>query len=150
MLQEADHILIPLLDGRSALAQASRREGGRALVLITPRVATPATEARPIPPRDVHAALVVDTQLLTPDQWPTIGYDAVPRFADLAGWDLGADDHLIDPAVVEAFCNALHGLYPWDGFPDPDFFANMLRPEHRGVPDNARMTADLPRPQDDP
>jgi len=31
-----------------------------------------------------------------------------------------------DPAVVEAFVNAIHGLYPWDGFPDPEFFTKLL------------------------
>jgi hypothetical protein len=41
----------------------------------------------------------------------------------------------------------VHGLYPWDSFPDADFFTNMLRAP-TALPETVRMTADFPTPDD--
>lgn len=143
-MQEADHLLIPLLDGSQALAQVARVNDTRALVHITDRRSGPDTKVRPIPAGDVLATLRVDRTGLTEEQWPIIGYDALPK-------DLGTRPaHLTDgdalaPAIVEAFTNAIFGLYPWDGFPDPDFFTNLLRTPGE-LPKHIRTTADFPKP----
>lgn len=73
-----------------------------------------------------------------------IGYDSVPRIAPFKEQSLALLDTQ-DPAIIEAFVNAVHGLYPWDGFPDAGFFTNMLR-DPSILPTLARMTADFPTP----
>ena len=147
-MQNADHILIPLLDGTSCLAQVCRVQDRRALILLTAQRSSADATVKPLPASDVLAAVVIDLDTLTADQWPVVGYDAIPRLPNLTRWDVSADDHLYDPAIVEAFCNAQQGHYPWDGFPDPDFFSLMLLPHHRYQrPPRARMTADFPKPE---
>lgn len=146
-MQEADHILIPLLDGTACLGQVFHCDGARALILLTTTRATKTSKPAAIAADDVMGAVVVDLALLSKEQWAIIGYDAIPKLVNLRRWDLSADDHLHDPAIVEAFCNALVGLYPWDGFPEPDFFTYMLLPHQRDpLPARARKTAEFPTP----
>jgi len=145
-MQEADHILIPLLNGSYALAQIARRDAHHALLHVTRTQTSLGTKTKPLIDRQIVAVLCVDLRVLSDGHWPVIGYEPIPRlplhretpFSDL-------DAH--DPAIVEAFASALHGLYPWDGFPDPDFFTKLLRPE-QSIPFKARMTADLPKPDE--
>lgn len=143
-MQDADHILIPLLDSSYALAQVARVERGRALLMISDRISTPKAKVRPLLADDVVAKAVVAPDAIAAGHWPTIGYDAVPRIASFRDIFLPTED-TTDPAIVEALANALHGLYPWDGFPDPDFFVAFLR-DNQPIPAKARMTAQMPKP----
>ncbi|SMX30978.1 hypothetical protein [Octadecabacter ascidiaceicola] len=146
-MREADHILIPLLDETFALAQVARIEWGRTriMILISDRSSARTTKAKAIPADAIVAAAIVSSDAVQPEQWPVIGYDAVPRIAGYHDLYLAGEDP-IAPAIVEAFATALHGLYPWDGFPDPDFFTNMLR-DPEVLPAKARMTSDFPKPE---
>lgn len=144
-MQTADHVLIPLLTGSFALAQVARIEGDRLLLYLTgtqtPRSVTPI----PLIDAQIIAALCLDVAMLTTDHWSVIGYEAVPRIAPFYDKPLIFSDP-IDPAILEAFANAIHGLCPWDGFPDAALFTNMLRTPSV-LPTGARMTADFPKPE---
>ncbi|MEL6958762.1 MAG: hypothetical protein AAGL89_07420 [Pseudomonadota bacterium] len=143
-MQEADHILIPLLDGSHALAQVAREHDKWVLIHLTDTRATAKSTVTRIPAEDVKATILVDRAPLTAGQWPIIGYDAQPFGITTQREDLQRDDPL-DPAIVEAFANALVGLFPWDGFPDAAYFDQFLR---HGLtrPDAARVKADFPQP----
>ena len=143
-MQEADHILIPLLDGHHALAQVARVERGRALLMVSDRISAPKAKVQPLMADDVVAKVVVAPSDIPAGHWPTIGYDAVPRIAAFRDISLPTED-ATDLAIVEALANALHGLYPWDGFPEPDFFVAFLR-DNQAIPAKARMTAQMPKP----
>ncbi len=142
--QEADHILIPLLDGTHAQAQVVRVNQDRLLIHLTATRATQQTKVSPIPAKRVLATVRVDKTSLSTDQWPVIGYESRPHGITTSPQDL-TDGDALDPAIVEAFANALNGLYPWDGFPDPDFFTQFLRRPAQ-LPDGVRMSTDFPTP----
>ncbi|MBU2993166.1 hypothetical protein Q4555_01795 [Octadecabacter sp. 1_MG-2023] len=144
-MQTADLVLIPLLDGQHALAQIARVENGLALLFFTDQVATPRSTPRALADDDVIAALCVQVADLPSDIWPIIGYEAVPRIAPYHDTALDLFD-TVDATHIEAFVNAVQGLYPWDGFPDPDYFTLMLRDEN-ALPVRARKTADFPKPE---
>ncbi len=145
-MQEADHILIPLLDGRHALAQIARVQYERLLVFVTDSQTAAGAALKPINQTQILAVFCVRKTELTDSHWPVIGYDAIPHFAPFEKKHL-SEFELTDPAIIEAFANAIHGLYPWDGFPDPAFFANMLlKPDT--LPPHVRMTADFAKPDD--
>ena len=142
--QEADHIGIPLLDGTHCVAQLAHLRDRHGLLLLTMRRARPGDATFPIPAKDVQSLLTVDLAAVPEGHWPVLGYEAVPtRFRQArAASDPAA---ATDPAIVEALANALQGLYPWDGFPDPDFFTKLLRfPDRR--PSRARLAAQMPDP----
>lgn len=142
--QDADHILIPLLDGDYTLAQIAliANEGDtRAILYLTSRHMTLKSEVFAIPPRDVKAMLAVDMSLVPHDHWEIVGYEPIPAIP--RALTLTDDTEIHDPSVIEAFANALHGLYPWDGFPDPDFFTNLLRTPD-SLPSRRRMSSDMP------
>lgn len=141
-MQTADHILIPLLDASFAQAQIARIEDARLLLYVTNDHATMSAKATQLTDADILAVFCVDIANLPAGHWPVIGYETVPRIAPYNDLAL-ADIDPTDPAVIEAFANAIHGLYPWDGFPDPDFFTNMLRSaDTRGL--NLRLKTDFP------
>ena len=141
-MQTADHVLIPLLDGQHILAQIARIEDGRALLYLTRTVSNPKAQTKPLSEPQVVSVLCVDVAALPVDDWPVVGYDAVPRLKLFHERILSMMD-LTDPTLIEAFANAVQGLYPWDGFPDKSLFTRMLRnPDAR--PYAARMTADFP------
>lgn len=144
-MQEADHILIPLLDGTNALGQVARLSETRLLLHVTEQRGTAGMQIAPISAQAIQATLRVNRTALPATQWPVIGYDALPRACATDPADLTKDDPL-DPAIVEAFANALFGLYPWDGFPEPDFFTRLLR-NPSTLPPKARMSADFPSPE---
>ena len=145
-MEQADQLLIPLLDGTHSVAQVAYVRGSAVLLFMTTRIATPRSKTKAVYPDDVLAILAVDAAALDPQTWPVFGYDALPHDLAIDRTRLDADSPLLDPAIVEAFANAVHGLYPWDGFPDPDYFTNMLRGGESAIPKAARKTADLPKP----
>jgi hypothetical protein len=143
--QDADHILIPLLDSDFTLAQIAQapKDGDtRAVLYLTGRHMTLKSEVFAIPPRDVKAMLAVDLALVPHNHWEIIGYEPIPSLP--RALTLTDDTPLRDPSVIEAFANAIHGLYPWDGFPDAALFTNMLRTPSV-LPTHARMTANFPK-----
>ncbi len=147
--QDADHILIPLLDGDFTLAQIAQTatdDDTRAVLYLTSRHMTLKSEVFPIPPRDVKAMLAVDLSLVPHDHWEIVGYEPIPLIP--RALTLATDTPLHDPSVVEAFANAMHGLYPWDGFPEADYFTNLLRTPDK-LPSRRRMAADMPAQSDD-
>ncbi|MDB2369251.1 hypothetical protein N9V68_01535 [Octadecabacter sp.] len=143
-MDTADQVAIPLLDGRHTLAQIARVEDGRMLVYVTRSQTTPDAATKPLIDRQVMAAFCLEADSLPGGHWTVVGYEAVPRIAPFRNDRLLHMD-LTDPAIVEAFANAMHGLYPWDGFPDKDLFTKMLRVPDV-LPTKARMTADFPTP----
>ncbi|MCF2870534.1 hypothetical protein L0664_05595 [Octadecabacter sp. G9-8] len=144
-MQEADHILIPLLSGTHALAQVVQVEADNAVLFITRRPHVTGDKTIALADADVLAIVAVSLANLPENHWRIIGYDAIPDL-NRTKTDFASDDVVLhDPAIVEAFANAIHGLYPWDGFPDPHFFTNLLRAPS-SLPTRARMTADLPKP----
>lgn len=144
-MQDADHIAIPLLDGTYALAQIAQVEGDNVVLFLTHRTYRDRDTVSTIAPKDVMAIVPVSLSALPKDHWRILGYDAVPDL-NRTKTDFASEDiTLHDPAIIEAFANAIHGLYPWDGFPYPAFFTNLLRRSDT-VPPPARMTADFPAP----
>ena len=140
-MQEADHILIPLLDGRHALAQIAKRDTPFLHLFLTTRIATPDAPTSPIAEAEVIAAQAINYQELSDGQWPAIGYEPIPRLSPPADWN-GQRAMPVDTAIFEALANAIHGAYPWDGFPDRDFFAKLLRdPDKR--PETARLKSQM-------
>ena len=134
-MQNADLILIPLLDGTFLRAQVDSIGTHFANLLLSDQVVPADAAPKPLTNADIVALIAVTPNDL---QWPVIGYDAVPR--------LKKPEHAPqDPAIAEALANAIHGLYPWDGFPDPMFFTSFLR-DPSILPDRARLTADFPKP----
>ena len=144
--QEADHILIPLLDGNYALAQIARLEGTLALLYITQRHMTLASEVFPFGPNDIQAAVFTDLETVSYGHWPVVGYETIPTLHHANPSTLSDSNRTVHvPEIIEALANALHGLYPWDGFPQADFFNGMLTHPDR-PPKRARMRADMPAP----
>ncbi len=135
---QADLFTVPLLDGGIALGQVADvlPDGMLRLLLTLSRDGTP----RPIGSGDVIATLYTAAAPLADGFWQITGYDALPPIAPVTALPEDAEIH--DPAVIEAFLNACHCLYPWDGFPDPEAFARMLDP---GVapPPGRRLARDL-------
>lgn len=134
MWQQADHLHIPLLDGTVSVAQVLEtpaRPDNAALCALTLRKQTAGSPTTPLALSDIIAIQMVLPPADIAARWPIVGFEQIPRIR--AVFDL--DHHLImdfddlppqDPALIEAMVNACHGLYPWDGFPDPDLFTNML------------------------
>ncbi len=133
--QQADIFLIPLFDGQFGFGQvvvpSPDTPMGTALCLITNRKVARDAPCSPIALGETLSLLVVKDDLLKDGTWPIIGFETLPNteriFALKAAKEKRFDGIAIhDPAIVEAFTNALHGLYPWDGFPDTQFFTNLL------------------------
>lgn len=143
-VQEADHILIPLLNGDYTLAQVVRTDDdGTTLLYVTQRTMKLTSEVFAIGNKDIKAAVFTKLETVPYGHWPIVGYEEIPDLKHGDPSTMSDNDRQVhDPETIEAFANALHGLYPWDGFPDPDFFANMLiTPEN--MPKKARLKADL-------
>lgn len=144
-MQQADHILIPLLDGRHALAQIVDVQGSRAVLFLTHHIYGDDHRTFAIDGQNVLSILATDLSTLPAGAWPIIGYETIPRLAN-AKIDLSSDETALhDPAIIEAFANAIHGQYPWDGFPDPAFFTTLLRAPDV-LPPKVIFTKDLPTP----
>lgn len=124
--QQADYLRIPLLDGGFGLAQvfeiAPSRPGALFLGIASHRIGPDDTPA-PLSLAEITALCFTTDIHVTSGHWPIAGFDQIPRFRPIFDYDgaaaLDFPDHPVhDPAVIEAFINAVHGLYPWDGFGD--------------------------------
>ncbi|MEJ6398161.1 hypothetical protein [Yoonia sp. 208BN28-4] len=123
---QADYLLIPLLDGQLGVAQVIDIVGDTPFCALTNRrVASPGPQS-PLQKRDIIAFTRIEPSAIAAGLWPLAGYDQLPL--DLPQAD--ADTPVHDPAVIEAFMSAWHGLYPWDGF--GDLFDQIKRPDIDG------------------
>lgn len=118
LFQQADIVLLPLLDGSYGVAQVENCDGLAATLLLTLRRGAPDAAIAPLAANDILARVTVNTETLNTGQWPVVGFEMLP-VAD------GSDPEPTDPAVIEAFLNACHGLYPYDAF-GTAFFDEML------------------------
>ncbi|QQA44684.1 hypothetical protein [Pelagovum pacificum] len=123
--EEADIFTIPLLDGGHAIGQVSRVEPGNEVCLLLSlrrddRVAGLAAS-------EVIAEIPTDADPFMKGEWTVIGYDGLPDYVRTRSRLLSLPTPKQEPAVIEAFLNAVHGLYPWDGFPDASFFDKLLK-----------------------
>lgn len=122
---QADIFLVPLLDGSHAVGQVLTAET-QPVCLLSLRRQSPGETPQPILPAEVIAVHRIGAAHLANDTWPIIGFDQIPRLTNLDQLE-AIEGEVLDPAIAEALLNAWHGLYPWDGFPDPAFFDKLLR-----------------------
>lgn len=148
MWQQADHLHIPLLDGDVAVAQVIEvipQHDNAALCALTHLKKPAGTPSSPVSLGEVLSLQLIARPWDQITRWPIVGFEQIPPIKQV--FDIKhhlmtgfADLEPQDPALIEAFVNACHGLYPWDGFPDPDLFTNMLlTPDAR--PEKAKMKA---------
>lgn len=132
---QADYFRIPLLDGSYGVGQVFEINAGGDNVLfcgISIRKTDAVTQIESFSPTDIIAVVRVTDDPLKTEQWPLGGFNQIPRFRSFINYDrIAADgfpDHPVhDPAVIEAFVNALHGLYPWNAF--GSLFDQIKRPD---------------------
>lgn len=120
---EADLFTVPLLDGASGVGQVVEVLSGGALVVLTSRRGE---DGGQVAGDEIVALLRVPREPLDSGQWPIGRLETLPRPRTLIE-PRHAPDDLQDPAVVEAFLSACHGLLPWDYFPG-DVFDRLLYP----------------------
>jgi hypothetical protein len=130
---QADYFLVPLLDGQFGVGQIFELPTGDETApfcgLTAKRVAK-GTPIRPLLNSDVIAFVRVDPAALLNATWPIGGFDQIPKFRQDFDYEaaraLGFPYTPIhDPAIIEAFLSAWHGLYAWDAF--GDLFAQIKR-----------------------
>ncbi len=125
---DADHIRIPLLDGSYGTGQITGSDGGNPTLLLTlRRTATADAPISPISLAEVVSHLRTTDAALRDGLWTVPGFEALPHPRDSLS-PLNIPDITHDPAIVEAFLNACHGLLGWHSFPDRDLFDSMLFP----------------------
>ncbi|WP_375281611.1 hypothetical protein [Pseudooctadecabacter sp.] len=134
-MQPADLPLIPLLDSTQTVVQVDEVAGTTARLFLTLIRTTLGETPKRLTAEDVSAVITVTTADVP---WPIAGYDTIPR---LTAPLTDAQTNPQDPAIAEALANALHGLYPWDGFPDPAYFDAFLTGPR---PDTIRLTSQMP------
>lgn len=122
---QADIFLVPLLDGGFGVGQVIVPEA-HPLCALSLRKQDRGTAATPLAAAEVIALHRIDPAHLNEAEWPIIGFEQIPplsRFDRLNA----IEAEPLDPVIAEALLNAWHGLYPWDGFPDREFFDGLLR-----------------------
>lgn len=135
---QADFFAIPLLDGGNALGQVVEVKDcppDAAFCALTLRRATIGRTPDPLRLPDITALVFIGTAHLTDGTWPLLGFDTLPYTDGLVSfkqtqraWKMADNPASLvaDPALIEAFVNACHGLLPWDYFPDPQIFDRIL------------------------
>ena len=122
---EADLFTLPLLDGNTGWGQVVARLETGALILLTRRKGRPEINLLPVAMDEVLALLRVPPAPLDDGTWAVHGFEALPRPRDRLE-PRHAPEGPTDPAVVEAFLSACHGLLPWDYFPEKGLFDRLL------------------------
>ena len=120
---QADYFLVPLLDGQFGVGQILEADSHVPFCALTALRVTPQAVINPFSAGDIIAFVRISPAGLRSGTWPLAGFDQIPTFRHLIDYDgskaLDFPDHPIhDPAVIEAFLSAWHGLYPWDAFGD--------------------------------
>ena len=150
--QLADIFLIPLISGDFAVGQVAHVKqvpAGMAFCLFTPLTSAPDWPPSPILPSDIISLQLIKTASIVNGTWQTVGFEAVPPLDHAVDMEKATstgfkDFEARDPAIIEAFVNAYHGHYPWDGFPERDFFTKMLiRPDQ--IPLSAKKKSQFPQ-----
>lgn len=121
---QADIFLIPLFDGQFGVGQVIVPEA-KPLCAFTLKRQPRDGACVPLGAYEVIALHRLDPAHLTDGTWPVIGFEQIPDLSMVDRLDAVESDALA-PAIAEALMNAWHGLYPWDGFPDPAFFDELL------------------------
>lgn len=124
--RQADFFRIPLLNGAFGIAQVFEIDDtppNTAFCGLSNRSTDAKTEIRPFDPLDIVAFCLIDTAHLTDGTWPLAGFDQIPNYDLFFDYKQHhargfPDSPVQDPAVIEAFLNAWHGLYAWDAFGD--------------------------------
>lgn len=123
---QADYFLVPLLSGAYAVGQVletDKTPDASLFCALTHRTAVKGDAIAPLVPLDITAFCLVAPNLIADGTWPIAGFDQIPKYDFFFDF---AQQHLLgfpnipvhDPAVIEAYLNAWHGLYPWDAFGD--------------------------------
>lgn len=132
---QADYFRIPLLDGTFGVGQVFETSAGSDNVVfcgISFRKTDRTASVAPFVLSDVIALVRCDDAALRAEQWSLAGFNQIPRFRSVFDYDAAVtagfpNTPVHDPAVIEAFTNAIHGLYPWNGF--GDLFDQIKRPD---------------------
>ena len=148
--QQADIFLIPLMDGGFGVGQVVEVDAtpeGSALCLLTRLLSAPDWPPTPIHDSEAISLVLVTDDALRNGTWQTVGFEMLPKLERVFPLKNTIIDkfHGIavhEPAIIEAFVNACHGLYPWDGFPDPTFFNSLLVYPDK-TPSKAKMKRDF-------
>ena len=138
---QADHFLIPLLDGSFGLGQvlypavAVDQDGlySAPLCIFTARRMAPEGSCIPIALSEVISVELVDPTPLRDAIWPVVGFEQLPPLRQEAELRRLSDrdgdaPRVCETGLVEAFVNACHGLYSWDAFGSNAVFDALLRP----------------------
>lgn len=151
MPKQADIFLIPLLNGAYGVGQvvvcSPETPLGTAACIITRRQTKTLGEQSPIHLSEALSLILVKDDLMEDGTWPIVGFEQIPPVEKTFKIEKALKTRfdrvaIQDGAVVEAFTNAIHGLFPWDGFPDPQFFTKLLvSPD--AIPSSAKSAAEL-------
>lgn len=133
--QQADYLKIPLLDGAYGVAQIfeiEKTRPGCVFLGLSTRIAKDDAPIAPLHLSEVIGLAFSPDTLIAQRSWVIAGFDQLPRFRQVFDYDAACradfpDHPTHDPAVIEAFVNALHGLYPWDSF--GPLFDQIKRPD---------------------
>jgi hypothetical protein len=128
---QADFLSIPLLDGSRALAQVFEVEDRGLFTGLTGQKLAEGQSPSPCPQSDFVALVFTTPDAIVSGLWMIPGFDQLPPLAGMVDYPgqraLDFPDYPVhDPAVIEAYLNALHGLYDWTAF--GDLFDRMTRP----------------------
>lgn len=148
MVREADLFLIPLLNESYCVGQVIDVTDTAILCAVSQRQTGAGTEVPALSLSELAALMLIEPTAIITGLWSIAGFDTIPHVNSLFNWKAAkksgyANLAVHDPAVIEAFANAIFGLYPWDGFGAPDFFSRFLI-DPTSVPKAAVMTAGTP------
>lgn len=143
--QEADLFLIPLLNERHCVGQVIDVTDTAVLCAISSRQVSQSTDVSALSLSELSALMLIAPSAIGTGIWPIAGFDTIPNVNSLFNWKSAkskgyANLAVHDPAVIEAFANAIFGLYPWDGFGAADFFSRFLI-DPRKIPAAAVLTS---------
>ena len=132
--QQADIFLVPLLDGGYGVGQIVEIEetpDDSALVMLTLLQSAPDWPPSPIHYSEAVSLVLTTDAALKNGSWQIVGFEMLPPIERVFKLKSAIASNfenvsIQDNAIVEAFLSACHGLYPWDGFPDPHFFNALL------------------------
>lgn len=148
--QQADIFLIPLIDGGFGVGQVVEIDAtprGSVLVMLTLLQSAPDWPPSPIHDSEAISLIIVADTALRNGTWQTVGFEMLPKLERVFPLKSSIVDkfHGItvhEPAIIEAFVNACHGLYPWNGFPEANFFNNLLVYPNK-TPSKAKMKGEF-------
>lgn len=114
------------------------------LCTISKRRVDGVDDVAPLALSDLASLLLINTDAIKSGVWQIKSFQQLPHINGIFNWrdakrDGYANLQAQDSAVVEAFANAVFGLYPWDGF-GADFFSKFLIDPDR-VPTDAVLTS---------